>query len=189
MNNLFHRQKSGLTEEQIIGTVSGYNYRVEEIQGILKDAGFEPGPINGLMSRQTRAAIKEFQKRKRLETTGKIDSITQLALNREKEIIKSLPAPHAENDIPLYPESALITKDAQSKAQDEVLSFRLKSKDRVKKIQLALKKADFFKDKIDGKMGPQTKRAIKAFQKSKNLNPDGVVGQKTWEELSKYLKE
>ena len=88
MNNLFHRDKQVLREEEIIGRVSGHNPRVEEIQNALKDAGFEPGPIDGVMGAQTRAAIKGLQKTKGLKATGKIDSKTQLALNREKEIEK-----------------------------------------------------------------------------------------------------
>jgi len=72
--------------------------------------------------------------------------------------------------------------------QDEILYFRLNSKERIKQIQAALKKAGFYKGEIDGKMGPRTKRAIKEFQKAKKLNPDGVVGGKTWEALERYLK-
>jgi len=200
MNNLFHKDKSELKEEQIIGTVSGYNPRVKEIQEILKEAGLEPGSIDGVMGGRTRTAIKEFQKKKSLKPTGKIDSTTRLALDREKEIIKSSSQPDAGIDSSLDRESALTAKDAhlegvkddltnKAKVQDEVLSFRLKSKDRVEQIQSALKKANFYKGKIDGKIGPQTKRAIKAFQKSKGLNPDGVVGPQTWEELNKFLKD
>jgi len=40
MNNLFLKDKARLKEEQVIGTVSGYSPRVEEIQKILKDAHF-----------------------------------------------------------------------------------------------------------------------------------------------------
>lgn len=199
-NNFLHKDKSELSEAQIIGTVSGYNPRVKEIQEILKEASFEPGPMDGVMGGQTRTAIKEFQKKKSLKPTGKIDSTTQLALNREKEITKSSPQPHTEIDIFLDREPTPAVKDAhleggkddltkKAKVQDEVLSFRLKSKDRVKQIQSALKKANFYKGEIDGKIGPQTKRAIKTFQKSKGFNPDGVVGPKTWEELNKFLKE
>ncbi|MBU4252068.1 MAG: peptidoglycan-binding protein [Candidatus Omnitrophica bacterium] len=72
--------------------------------------------------------------------------------------------------------------------QDKVLSYPLKSKDNVTKIQNALKLSGFYKGKIDGKLGSQTKKAIKAFQKSKKLRPDGIVGKKTWEALEKYLK-
>ena len=54
-------------------------------------------------------------------------------------------------------------------------------------IQAALKNAGFFKGVIDGKIGTQTKEAIKKFQEANGLNPDGNVGSKTWSLLSKYL--
>ena len=56
-------------------------------------------------------------------------------------------------------------------------------------IQLALKNAGFDPGAIDGKIGPMTKQAIKEFQKTKGLTPDGIVGPKTWAELSTYLKK
>jgi len=71
-----------------------------------------------------------------------------------------------------------------SNIHDEILTYRLNSEDHIKQIQIALKKAGFYKSEIDGKMGPRTRRAIKEFQKAKKLNPDGVVGPKTWEALS-----
>ncbi len=84
-----------------------------------------------------------------------------------------------------------ITQQPENKKpdlQDKVASYPFKSKTQMRKIQTALKNAGFYKGKIDGKTGPQTKSAIKAFQKSKKLKPDGLVGKKTWVELSKYLK-
>ena len=77
----------------------------------------------------------------------------------------------------------------KSQIQDEIMGYRLKSKDRTKQAQATLKKAGFYKGEMDGKMGPQTKKAIKAFQKSKGLNPDGVIGVMTWEELVKISKK
>lgn len=56
-----------------------------------------------------------------------------------------------------------------------------------KKIQLALKKAGFYNGAVDGKIGKNTNGAIKEFQKKNGLKSDGVVGKKTWAELSKYL--
>jgi len=81
------------------------------------------------------------------------------------------------------------TTKQKSRIQDEIMGYRLKSKDRAKQTQAALKKSGFYRGDIDGKMSPQTKKAIKAFQKSKGLNPDGVVGVKTWEEIAKILKK
>ncbi|MFH0732198.1 MAG: peptidoglycan-binding protein [Candidatus Omnitrophota bacterium] len=199
MNNLVYGDKSDLIEEQMIGMVSGHNPRIREIQHILKDANFNPGRIDGMMGQQTRKAIAEFQKEKGLKPTGKIDSPTQLALEKEKEILKQAPKIQPSPDLSLHqtpPASSnaqnpkVKTEDKKNKAeiQDEIMSYRLKSKDRTKQIQTALKKEGFYKGEVDGKFGPQTIRAIKAFQKAKGLTPDGIVGSKTWEKLEKCLK-
>ena len=55
-------------------------------------------------------------------------------------------------------------------------------------IQTALKKAGFYKGVIDGQIGTQTKEAIKKFQEANKINPDGVVGSRTWAAMSKYLE-
>jgi len=60
---------------------------------------------------------------------------------------------------------------------------------KVKDIQTALKNAGFAPGKIDGRMGKQTREAIKAFQKANNLTVNGKVGKKTWALLSEYLNQ
>jgi len=54
-------------------------------------------------------------------------------------------------------------------------------------IQTALKNAGFYTGAIDGKIGPNSKKAITEFQKSNDLVVDGKVGPKTWAVLSRYL--
>jgi len=197
MNNLFQKDKAELEEERTMGTLSEHNPRLKEIQQILKEAGFESGKIDGMIGGKTRRAIKEFQKAKGLRPTGRIDSATQLALNKEKETA-GLVRIESEPNVSLYeitlPDSeggTLKAKDEDKKRkteiQDEIIGYRLNSQSRTKQIQAALKKAGFYSDKIDGKPGPKTKKAVKAFQKAKGLTADGVVGPKTWKELSKYL--
>jgi len=83
INNLVQGDK-GESEERLIGLVLKHNPRVEEIQRILKDAYFDPGSVDGVMGVQTRRSIREFQKANQLRTTGKIDSATWSALNKEK---------------------------------------------------------------------------------------------------------
>ena len=56
-----------------------------------------------------------------------------------------------------------------------------------REIQIALKSTGFYQGSIDGKLGPQTKEAIVAFQKSKGLTADGKVGTKTAAALAKAL--
>jgi len=55
-------------------------------------------------------------------------------------------------------------------------------------IQTALKKAGFYKGPLDGQIGTQTKEALKKFQAANKINPDGVVGSRTWQLLLKYLE-
>ena len=56
------------------------------------------------------------------------------------------------------------------------------------KVQAALKAAGFYNGKVDGKIGAGTKAAVIQFQRSQGLNPDGVIGPKTWDALKTYLK-
>lgn len=56
-----------------------------------------------------------------------------------------------------------------------------------KEIQIALKNAGFYQGAVDGKIGTKSKSAIKEFQKTNGLEPDGKVGPKTWEALNRYL--
>ncbi len=56
-------------------------------------------------------------------------------------------------------------------------------------IQKALKAAGFYKGDVDGKIGTQTKKAIRDFQKANNLTADGKVGPKTWSLLGPYAEK
>ncbi len=56
-----------------------------------------------------------------------------------------------------------------------------------KDIQKALKNAGYYDGAIDGKIGPRTRSAIKAFQGDKGLKADGIPGAQTKDKLVKYL--
>lgn len=77
------------------------------------------------------------------------------------------------------------TYSAKNALREESLGRSEKSSP--KKIQRALKKADFYAGPIDGKIGKRTRKAIKEFQKANNLTADGKVGEKTWAKLKQYL--
>lgn len=57
-----------------------------------------------------------------------------------------------------------------------------------KQIQTALSNAGFYEGSIDGKIGKNSKKAIKAFQEANGLSPDGVIGSRTWSKLKAYLQ-
>ena len=57
-----------------------------------------------------------------------------------------------------------------------------------KEIQTALRNAGYDIE-VDGKLGKNTKKAIKDFQKANGLSADGKVGKKTWSALQPYLNK
>ncbi|MBI4549667.1 MAG: peptidoglycan-binding protein [Candidatus Omnitrophica bacterium] len=54
-------------------------------------------------------------------------------------------------------------------------------------LQRALWRAGFRPGRVDGIFGSQTLRAVKSFQRSKGLTPDGIVGSRTWAKLRPYF--
>ncbi|MGH8064034.1 MAG: peptidoglycan-binding domain-containing protein [Candidatus Entotheonellia bacterium] len=53
---------------------------VREAQIALRDAGYEPGRIDGVMGSKTQAALRKFQASQGLPQTGRLDSGTQQQL-------------------------------------------------------------------------------------------------------------
>lgn len=60
---------------------------------------------------------------------------------------------------------------------------------RNQQIQTALKAAGLYTGKIDGKIGPVSKKAIETFQANNGLKVDGKVGPQTWAALEQYLTQ
>ena len=56
-------------------------------------------------------------------------------------------------------------------------------------LQRALKKAGFISGKLDGRMGPQTREALRAFQQANGLKADGLIGLKTIKALLAYKEK
>lgn len=81
----------------------------------------------------------------------------------------------------------IYAREAKSKDVKTTGAVSETAKKTPKNIQIALRKAGFYKGPIDGKIGEETKRAIREFQKSNGLSADGIVGRKTWSKLRKYL--
>lgn len=57
--------------------------------------------------------------------------------------------------------------------------------DLVTELQTRLTEIGYDCGAIDGKFGTKTQSAVKLFQTRRGLDPDGVVGRKTWAELEK----
>ncbi|MFC1666420.1 peptidoglycan-binding protein [Candidatus Omnitrophota bacterium] len=163
-------------EEKIVGSTDTISPRVEEIQVVLNALGYDIGNTDGRMGQKTREAIREFQESRGLKSIGYIDTLTW----REIEDIRRL-----QEDQELEKSYTIKVRSPYLKEED---APRIQLGVAARDIQRALKKAGFDSGAIDGKMGPRTQQAVKEFQKTKGLVPDGKVGPKTWAELGKYLE-
>jgi len=56
------------------------NGDVRAAQQALRDKGFNPGPIDGVMGPRTTAAVKDFQEKENLTVTGSLDAETNARL-------------------------------------------------------------------------------------------------------------
>jgi membrane-bound lytic murein transglycosylase B len=58
--------------------------QIIKVQEALKQKGDDPGPADGIMGKQTRAALKKFQKTNGLKATGTVDDQTAEKLGVQK---------------------------------------------------------------------------------------------------------
>ena len=64
---------------------AGDHHHIKKVQETLRDKGYDPGPIDGVMGSQTRAAIRQYQTAENLPVTGHLDGETAGKLGVEKE--------------------------------------------------------------------------------------------------------
>jgi peptidoglycan hydrolase-like protein with peptidoglycan-binding domain len=83
--------------------------------------------------------------------------------------------------------SAKSQEEATKQISRKKVIGEVKSRPNVKQIQIALVNAGYNAGSLDGRMGKQTRQAIKAFQRANNLAVDGKAGKQTWNLLKEYL--
>ena len=72
---------------------------IQDVQKVLTDKGFDPGPLDGMMGPQTHSAIREFQKSNHLELTGTLDQKTQEALGVKLDTQAALHADRGDQPV------------------------------------------------------------------------------------------
>jgi peptidoglycan hydrolase-like protein with peptidoglycan-binding domain len=63
------------TKEKALGEPK-FHPNAKQIQAALKNAGYDPGAVDGKMGKKTRDAIKDFQKANNLKVDGKVGAKT-----------------------------------------------------------------------------------------------------------------
>lgn len=130
----------------------------------------------GLLVTSTGCATKKTTK-KVTAIEAQIGVITD-ELTRMDQSISDLQAQQGQGQMAFAPSGAANTAIYRTPSGFELPSAN---------IQRALKNAGYYQGNVDGKVGPATKDAVKAFQSDNGLTADGVVGRQTWEKLKAYL--
>lgn len=132
---------------------------------------------DGKFGANTEAAVKKFQASKKLVPDGVVGAATWAEVIKDvKPVVKSDPKPEPKPVVKPTPTPTPAPKKPIAKNGDSGMA--------VKNVQTRLN-IHGARLTVDGDFGTLTLRAVIAFQKLKKLEADGIVGDKTWAELSK----
>ncbi len=123
---------------------------------------------------------KTEPERNALESAEFFKDINALPVQEAQETQES--QGHSPDEMQASPENP------QSGFEDQSAMPSASEKPSIQDIQSALKNASLYEGKIDGLMGPKTRKAIEDFQEQNGLNVDGKVGPKTWTKLKPYFE-
>ena len=62
---------------------------VREAQRALRDLGYPPGPVDGVVGRRTKAALAKYQRAERIQVTGRLDSETMVRLDIQQRLFRT----------------------------------------------------------------------------------------------------
>ena len=126
------------------------------IQVRLKDTGFDPGPIDGVLGAKTRAAFLRFE--------AGCTMLNNLPPAFDKELQtadRRISVPSEEKSYPVAAKLVGIESDKITTSGNQTLSS-----EKIRQEQSRLIEAGFDPGPIDGILGPKTKVAMQRYQKS-----------------------
>ena len=137
---------------------------VAGVQKAVKSKGYSPGEIDGIYGTKSYNAIRRFQSYAGLEVDGIVGVNTTAALGGAWVTDSD----DDENLLGSFEVSRLLKLKSTYMRGDDVSN-----------VQYALKQAGFSPGTIDGIYGRKTRNAAYLFQKEKDLEVDGIVGEET----------
>ena len=136
------------------GNNSPKSDEIRMIQVRLKDAGFDPGPLDAVSGAKTRSALLRFR--------AGCTMLQNLPLILDKELQTT-----DRQTSPIWEEKRYRTVAKSVGLDSDMMSGKqILSNDKIRQDQLRLKDAGFDPGPIDGILGPKTKAAMQRYQKS-----------------------
>jgi peptidoglycan hydrolase-like protein with peptidoglycan-binding domain len=145
--------------------------QIKNIQAQLRQAGFDPGPVDGVFGSKTHAAVRQFQK-------GCV-----IAREFSSLLHDGSPAPSGELVGTSSAAAAIAAPNSLSDSDDKQPAA-VRSREEVRILQLRLRDAGFDPGPFDGVMGPKTRAALAQYEASQrgkkiktSLTNTSVTGQ------------
>ena len=139
-----------------------------------------PVDITGNFGQMTENSVKAFQQVFGLPQTGVVNERTWNDIYRAYQgIVESVPTPSPEMGVALYP-NALLSEGMTSeyvRLLQQYLSYISKTYPSIPDVNPT------------GYFGPLTKNSVIAFQKEFGIEPSGVVGPPTWNEITSVYSD
>ena len=151
---------------------------VKKAQQLLIAKGYSCGAAgaDGDFGAGTYNAVKKFQADNSLEADGIVGANTWAALLKTEQPKPEQTEPDKEPEKPATPTGSACIVDLPIVRQGDN-GFPVIA------VQTLLGKHNFNVNYVDGDFGPDTLAKVKAFQKAKGLDADGIVGRDTWTTL------
>ena len=132
---------------------------IRNLQDRLKAAGFNPGPIDGTMGRQTRSAVRDYAEARALPNAD----VTRGLLARLKA---EPPASVASASAASPPVSSPVAQQVDKPTPDSASPL---TPDEIRNLQDRLKAAGFNPGAVDGVMGRQTRSAVRDYAETQGI--------------------
>ncbi len=162
---------------------------VQRIQERLAELGYYSAKISGKYLEVTTKAIKQFQERNELKSTGDADIETQKVLFSGKAIAKDGPlttaAPDPDLDMGDINDVVMVADGADNRGAVKDIDYAKKLKrgaqgKNVKQVQERLTELGFYDGPISGNYMDKTVDSVKKFQETNSIKTDGITGEETW---------
>jgi lipid-binding SYLF domain-containing protein/peptidoglycan hydrolase-like protein with peptidoglycan-binding domain len=201
--------KAGSTEKSEAGkakkskkTSSLSSDKIRQAQMSLKDQGFDPGPIDGVMGPMTMTALRNYQSHNKLPVTGTLTPETESALlqgasaGTKRSSLDQEQQTYSQDQTLQDKASSLNQEQAYGQNKQQTQTFgnettqtrqslgtnpepAASSVKDVKQIQMALVDLGYNPGEVNGMMSADTQQSIREFQYLNNLPVTGIVDQET----------
>lgn len=146
--------------------------QVRQVQLALREAGFDPGPVDGVMGSRTQAAIRDWQRAQGMPVTGEVTEPLLAAFGLHTQVAASPPP----------------TRDPASTPQRRGGEADLSNSGRLSSyttaIQEELAQHGYFRGRIGGELSGSLRQAIREYEEDAELPVTGQVS----EDLLDHLK-